>query len=96
MDDKIRINLRIDNELYPLTIKRIEEERYRAAAKQVDDFIRKYRRMFSQESEKVHLVLTALELALINHSQKDKNDTQPFTDKLNQLMNDLDECIRKG
>lgn len=93
MDDKIRINLRIDNELYPLTIKRIEEEKYRAAAKQVDTIIQKYRNNFSKETEKVHWVLAALELALINSSLKDRNDTQPYFEKLAQLLADIDECI---
>lgn len=35
-DDKLKIHLRIDNELYPLVIDRDKEELYRKAAKQID------------------------------------------------------------
>ena len=39
--------------------------------------------------------MTALELAFENMSMKDRNDTQPYQEKLKQLEEDIDECIRK-
>ena len=45
-DDQMKIHLLIDNERYPLIIKREEEQLYRDAAKQIDYKLNKYRNKF--------------------------------------------------
>ena len=37
MDDMMKIHLLIDNERYPMTIRREDEQLYRDAAKQIDN-----------------------------------------------------------
>lgn len=93
MDDKFKINLLVDNEKYPLTIKRDEEIYYRDAAKQIDYKLNKYRRLYPNFSSVKHWAMAALELAYENVKMKDMNDTQPYHEKLEQLMGDLDEYI---
>ena len=39
--------------------------------------------------------MAALELAFENMSMKDRNDTQPYVDKLKQLEEDIDKYIEK-
>ena len=39
--------------------------------------------------------VAALELAFENMSMKDRNDTQPYVDKLKQLEEDIDKYIEK-
>ena len=46
MDDVMKIHLLIDNERYPLTIRREDELLYRNAAKQIDNKLNKYRSRF--------------------------------------------------
>ena len=44
MDDMMKIHLLIDNERYPMTIRREDEQLYRDAAKQIDNKLNKYRK----------------------------------------------------
>ena len=54
-DDQMKIHLLIDNERYPLIIKREEEQLYRDAAKQIDYKLNKYRNKFPNfNTEKYH------------------------------------------
>lgn len=89
-DDKLRINLLINNERYPLTISREKEQLYRDAAKQIDNKLNKYRRNFPDFSASRHWAMVALELAFENMSLKDRNDTEPYLEKIRQLTEDLD------
>ena len=41
MDDMMKIHLLIDNERYPMTIRREDEQLYRDAAKQIDNKLNK-------------------------------------------------------
>lgn len=93
IDDKFKINLLIDNERYPLTILRKEEQLYRDAAKQIDRKLNKYRSMYPALSPEKHWAMAALELSFENVSMKDRNDTQPYADKLKRLEEDIDKCI---
>ncbi len=96
MDDKLKIHLLIDNERYPLTIKREDEQLYRDAAKQIDNKLNKYRRTFPEFDSYKHWAMAALELAFENVSLKDKNDTEPYMQKIADLVKELDECINNN
>ena len=95
MDDKLKIHLQIDRERYPLVINREEEIYYREAAKMIDNKLNKYRRAYPEFSTVKHWAMAALELAFENMSMKDRNDTQPYVDKLKQLEEDIDKYIEK-
>lgn len=95
MEDKMKIHLLIDKERYPLTIRREEEQLYRDAAKQIDNKLNKYRRAYPEFSTVKHWAMAALELAFENMSMKDRNDTQPYVDKVKQLEEDIDKYIEK-
>ncbi len=92
-DDLLRIYLTIDKERYPLRVKAEEEAVYRAAGKLVEKTLQKYRNLFPEETENGHWTLTALELAYVNQSIEQRNDTAPYTQKLQQLMVDIERCI---
>ncbi|HJC97709.1 MULTISPECIES: cell division protein ZapA [Bacteroidaceae] len=92
-DDKFKIHLLIDNERYPLTILRKDEQLYRDAAKQIDYKLNKYRSMYPSFSAAKHWAMAALELSFENISMKDRNDTLPYTEKIRQLTEDVENCI---
>ena len=54
MDDMMKIHLLIDNERYPMTIRREDEQLYRDAAKQIDNKLNKYRSRFPDFSPTRH------------------------------------------
>lgn len=95
MDDKMKIHLLIDNERYPLTIRREDEQLYRDAAKQIDYKLNKYRRAFPEFNVSTHWAMAALEIAFENMSLKDRNDNLPYREKLKEWGNDLDQAIDK-
>ena len=62
MDDMMKIHLLIDNERYPMTIRREDEQLYRDAAKQIDNKLNKYRSYYPDFSPARHWAMAALEL----------------------------------
>lgn len=96
MDDKIRINLQMADTTLPLTIRREEEEKVRKAAKQVDNLLNAYRgRYKSNITERTALVMVAYQLSLSNLQKEARNDTEPYTAKIKELTNLLEEYISK-
>ena len=94
MDDKMKIHLLIDNQKYPLTIPREDELLYREAARQVDNKLNKYRRLFPEMGSAVHWAMASLELAFENARLKDKNDTEPYMEIIKRLEESIDDCIQ--
>ena len=72
MDDVMKIHLLIDNERYPLTIRREDELLYRNWA------------------------MAALELAFENISMKDRNNTEPYQEKLKELTKEIEQYLSKN
>ena len=93
MDDRMKINLLIDCQKYPLNIRREDELLYRDAAKLIDKTLNKYREWKPDLSSNQHWAMAALELAYAFISNKDKNDTQPYLRKLEELTRELDNVI---
>ena len=93
MDDRMKINLLIDCQKYPLNIRREDELLYRDAAKLIDKTLNKYREWKPDLSSNQHWAMAALELAYAFISNKDKHDTQPYLRKLEELTKELDNVI---
>ena len=85
MNDKIKINLNIADSYYPLTIKRDEEEIMRKAAKQVNTRLNAYREHYSELSSEKLLAMVAFQFSLEGLKQKDRNDTEPYISKIEEL-----------
>lgn len=94
MDDRFKIRLKVDNEEYPMTILRSEEEDYRAAARRIDNKLNKYRNVFPKLDAEKHWLMVAVELAYENVLLEKKNDTQPYLDKLKELEREIEKRIR--
>lgn len=94
-DNKMKINLLIDCQRYPLNIRREDEQLYRDAAKLIDKTLNKYRSWRPELSSNQHWAMAALELAYAFISNKDRNDTQPYLKKLEELTEELDKYISK-
>ena len=96
MDEKMmKINLLIDCQRYPLNIHREDELLYRDAAKLINKTLNKYRSWRPELSSENHWAMAALELAFDLTKMKDKNDTQPYLNKIEELTKELDNYINK-
>lgn len=80
---------------YPLTIAREDEEMVRKAAKQVDILLNRYREKYSGLSQAKLMAMVAYQFSLEALQQKERNDTEPYTEKLKELTGLLEEHFRK-
>lgn len=97
-EDKLLLTLEIDSRKYPLRINRDEEEAYRKAAKNLNIRIDQYRAKYGGKSDldtQDYAVLTALQAAVQNFTLIKRNDTQPFEDTIDSLVEELDNFLRK-
>ena len=95
MNDKIKINLQIADSNYPLTINREEEEMVREAAKQVNIRLNAYREYYKNlEPEKI-IAMVAYQFSLEKLQLKQRNDTRPFTEKVQELNELLENYFKE-
>ena len=92
---KFRINIRIDGKNYPLTIDTEDEERYRLAAKRVDNIVRKYREQFGDQDSKDILAMAAFQIALSNAEVDQRNDKSLFIEELKNLNDDISDFLKE-
>ena len=95
MNDKIKINLQIADSNYPLTINREEEEMVREAAKQVNIRLNAYREYYKNlEPEKI-IAMVAYQFSLEKLQLMQRNDTTPYTKKVKELTELLEDYFKK-
>lgn len=97
-DDKFLLTLEIDGRKYPLKVKRSEEGIFRNAAKTINTKVNQYRIAFGENSgmnAQDYMAMTAIQALAENHNLGDKNYTKPFEDKINSLLNELDDYLKK-
>ncbi|KAF0236845.1 MAG: hypothetical protein FD181_2451 [Prolixibacteraceae bacterium] len=92
---KLRININIDGKSYPLTINIEDEERYRTAAKKVNEIVRKYREQFSEQDSKDIMAMAAFQIALSNSELEYRNDKTLFIEELKNLNDDISDFLKE-
>jgi len=92
---KFRINIKIDGKSYPLTINIEDEERYRLAAKRVNEIMRKYREQFGEQDSKDILAMAAFQIALSNTEMQQRNDKTLFIEELKNLNDDISDFLKE-
>lgn len=96
MENKeLRINIRIDGRNYPLTINRIDEEKYRLAAKVVNEMVAKFRELFHDQESQDILAMTAFQIALNNTELQNRNDKTLFIEGLKNLNDDISDFLKE-
>lgn len=94
LDKMIRIHVLIDGERYPMIVKRTDEFLYRKAAKSINERLNVYRETYPDIGIAKHWAMTAFDLAFEAMTYKNRNDTQPYRDKLEELGKQLDEYLK--
>ena len=79
---------------YPLTILREEEEMVREAAKQVDIRLNAYREHYQNVTPEKIIAMVAYQFALENLKMKNRNDTRPYADKIEELTEVLETYFK--
>ena len=92
---KFIINIKIDGRNYSLQIDRENEEKYRIAAKNVNETIRKYREMFGDMEPKDILAMAAFQIALSNTEMQQRENDTLFMDELKNINDDISDFLKE-
>jgi cell division protein ZapA len=95
-NNKFLIHLKIAGKTYGLWINRNDEELAREATRHVANKIDLYKRTFSSDDvdEKDLLAMVTLQLSMDKLRLEKKNDTSPFTEKIQQLTEELELFLK--
>lgn len=98
-DEKLLLTLEIAGRRYPLKIELSEEQAFREAAKKINSKINQYRVAYgggnSNLTTQDFMAMTAIQALAENFSLGDKNNTKPFEDKIDSLIGELDDYLKK-
>ena len=98
-DEKFLLTLEVAGRRYPLKIKKSDEQSFRDAAKKINTKINQYRVAYGGENTNMttqdFMAMTAIQALAENFSLGDRNDTKPYEDKLNLLISELDDYLKK-
>lgn len=95
MDDNFRINIKIDGRVYPLNINRADEERYRLAAKMVNEMASEFRKLFQNKDSQDILAMAAFQIALNTTELQQREDKSQFIDELKNLNDDISDFLKE-
>ena len=90
--DKLDIKLTIAGKVYPLTIDRVKEERYRRAESEINKIVTEFRGRYRAERED-YLALAALRIALENVDMEMSRSLGEEIDALKTIDREMDEYL---
>ena len=94
MEEKLRIRLHMYETDLMVNVPQEKEPYYRAAAKQVTETVNTYAKIY--QGKKTHndiLYMAMLDLALRSNKLAAQNATQPFTDLISKLTQEIEEAM---
>lgn len=94
MDGKFHIKLQIVGRYYPLVIEREEEERFRKAAKLINEKVAQYKQRYRDKDVQDFLAMTSLQFVLKELDLKKELDNQPLITAIRDLTEELEEFVQ--
>ena len=80
---------------YALDINRQDEERYRKAAKIVNETITGFRRMFQGNDNRDIMAMTAFQVALNYTEEQERRDYTQFIDDIKDINDDISDFLQE-
>lgn len=96
MDGKFHIKLQIVGRYYPLVIDRNDEERFRKAAKLINDKVAQYKQRYRDKDIQDFLSMAALQFVLKELEFEEKGDETALISAVNDLNEELEEYLNKS
>ncbi len=93
MTNKLSININIDGRIYPLTIERKDEEKYRKAAKILNEILLQYKKKYADHDQKDFLAMAAFQFVLKNLELEERVDQSPFVEEVKELNEVLGDYL---
>ena len=93
VSEEFTITLRLGQQPLSITIRREDEEAYRAAEKLINQRYNSYAAQYPDQGNEIYLCMAALSIALSLKKNEFRNDTQPFVDSMKRMLDTLDETL---
>ena len=94
MDGKFQIKLQIVGRYYPLVIERKDEERYRKAARLINEKVAQYKQKYKDKDIHDFLAMTSLQFVLKELDLNEKLENQPMLSALRNLTDELEDLVQ--
>ena len=96
MDKKrLKINIKLNGRVYSLDINREDEEKYRLAAKTVNETIARFREVFSDNDSQDILAMSAFQIALSNTKVQQAEEQNLFIGELKNINDDISDFLKE-
>ena len=95
MDGKFHIKLQIVGRYYPLVIEREDEERFRKAARLINEKVAQYKQKYRDKDVQDFLAMTSLQFVLKELDLTEKLEDQPILSALRNLTDELEDLVQK-
>ena len=89
MTEKLSINIRIDGRNYPLKVERENEEKFRKAAKIINDIVLQYRQKYVNSDSQDFIAMAAFQFVVKNIDLEEKVNQSPLFDEIKKLDEEL-------
>ena len=94
MDGKFHIKLQIVGRYYPLVIEREDEERFRKAARLINEKVAQYKQRYRDKDVQDFLAMTSLQFVLKELDLTEKIESQPMMRTIRELTEELDDLVQ--
>ena len=93
--DELSIKIKIADREYPMKVKRHEEERVRAAGKEINEKLKSYREQFGLDDKQDLLAMTAFDCVVEKMAAEESDNAvdQTVVDKINHLNQLVSQAI---
>lgn len=92
---RFKINIKINGRGYPLDIDREDEEKYRLAAKIVNETVTRFREMFHDKDSQDILAMSAFQIALSNAKMQQVEGQNLFIGELKNINDDISDFLKE-
>lgn len=96
MSDQLKIKVKIADRVYPLTIRRYEEESLRMATRQIEEIVRRYEENYAVKDKQDLLAMCALQLAtrIEKTGKNSEQEQQAMHNKLHKVERALKQALQ--
>lgn len=92
-NERFSIRLRINNQEYPITVRRDEEEIYRAAERRINERLNLYRRHYPNLAEERYMFMAMIDLTTKLLENERRNDAQPYLDVMETITSEAEKAL---
>lgn len=93
VSEDFTITLRLGQRPMSITIKRTEEEAYRAAERLINHRYNNYASQYPGLGNETYLCMAALDIALSLKKNEFRNDTAPVVERMRKLLVTVEDCL---